>query len=48
MQSLQPEDDELKDDNYMPKNLKMWHKPMNYMYLYNLNYSYRAKTEAIF
>ena len=25
-----------------------WHKPMNFMYLYNLNYSYRAKTEAIF
>lgn len=30
------------------KKLEMWHRQMDFMYLYNLNYSYRAKTEAIF
>ena len=27
---------------------RKWFKQMNFKYLYNLNYSYRMKTEAIF
>jgi len=35
-------------DDEKRKKLESWHRPMNFTYLYNLNYSYRAKTESIF
>jgi len=35
--------------DYKTRVLQGWKKvQMNYMYLYNLNYTYRIKTEAVF
>lgn len=31
-----------------PIGIARWYAQMNFMYIYNLNYSYRAKTESIF
>ena len=31
-----------------PIGISRWYAQMNFMYIYNLNYSYRAKTESIF
>ena len=28
--------------------IESWHAYMNYKFIFNLNYSYRAKTEAVF
>lgn len=32
----------------LPTQLVQWSEYMHFMYLYNLDYSYRAKTSAIF
>lgn len=37
-----------KSDTQKDVDISRWHSQMNFLFINNLNYSYRAKTEAIF